>query len=193
MHPERGKETEKTVKMTKIRALCVRDKEATLLDETGKHGAVNRQWISYRRGMYLIEGLPLVSTEHVPTMLGLSAKQAESLHIGEEPMPEGYYLGGFEDRHELVTEAPVSIMLHGRETLIMRHSGGVLLLEADLLGPVMSSTMLLQLRYTEQGTPYISAYDGFFIQGILLPFPPNKMLEADVEAVKALVEAADEE
>ena len=69
----------------------------------------------------------------------------------------------------------------------------MLLLEADLLGPVMSSTMLLQLRYTEQGTPYISAYDGFFIQGILLPFPPNKMLEADVEAVKALVEAADEE
>lgn len=184
---------ETNTKINKIKALAVQRKRATLLDEVDKKSRVKRQWISVGTAMYPILGMPIISAENLPTLLQLSDSQTEAMKISEEPLTADLDMGDFRDGPEIVHEEGLSIILHGRETLIIRTQSGVLLLEAALLSPIWRSTMLMQVRRTAGGIPYICAYDGLFLAGILYPFSPRALQAGDVAALACVAFAAQED
>ena len=175
------------MRMNRVKVLCKERKTVLLLNETSEDGELRRQWLSDGAAMWLITGLPTVSADNLPTLLGLESKQVESMKISQQGFPEAYSTEDKLYSDSAMEETAISLNLYGEEWLVMGGAGGAWLIPEKELRPIRTEQCSMALRRTESGAPYAAVFDGLFLTGIIITGPSTMLNGSSRDILRKLL------
>lgn len=156
------------MKLNKIKRLVKAEGRCILYTEHTPEGVYRRQWIGTGSSLYLLEGMPQLTTENMPTLLGLEGAALEKVKISADALPEDIYTGDYIAEEAALLALPYVVSVGGRALELFRTGFQVWALDAEELAPAYGKNPKVSLRWREDGTPYFAVVDGLFLKGILL-------------------------
>ena len=138
------------VKLNKIKSLVKQAKRAILLTEHTADGEFRRQWISTGSAAYVLRGLPPLTTDNLPTLLGLEGAALSKVAISADVFPKEIDASDYDAREKALLQLPCAVKLNGKELCIFRNDFQVWALDADELEPIYGKAPKACVRQWEK-------------------------------------------
>lgn len=174
------------MKIKKIAGVCKAQGQAVLLDYTDGDG-VMRQWIYTGTSIYPVENLPYLTEGHLATILDLSEKQRESMHIDHATAPDTISFEDVADGEVLAEPLKLSVAFEDRLLQPYLAGGACRFVDWALLEPIAAEhrDTELWLRRQPNGRPYFAVKEGMLVVGYVWPM-------AGLDSLAALLRTAGE-
>lgn len=155
------------MKLNKIKRLCRAEGRCILFTEHTPEGVYRRQWIGTGSAAYLLEGMPPLTTENIPTLLGLEGAALEKVKISADAWPEDVLTGDFDAREKALLGLPCVVHAGGRALELFRTDFQVFALDGEELAPAYGKNPKVSLRWRTDGAPCFVVFEGLFLKGVL--------------------------
>lgn len=155
------------MKLNKIKHLCKKVGRCILYTEHTPDGVYRRQWIGTGNAIYLLEGMPPLTTENMPTLLGLEGTALGKTKISADALPETLCTGDYDAQEKALLSLPCIVTAGERSLMLFRTDFKVWALDTEELAPAYGKSPKVCLRWGENGAPYFAVFEGLFLKGIL--------------------------
>ena len=155
------------MKLNKIKRLCKAEGRCILFTEHTPEGVYRRQWIGTGKAAYLLEGMPPLTTENIPTLLGLEGTALEKVKISADAWPEDIFTGDYDASEKGLLALPCSVHAGGYALELFRNDFQVFALDGEELAPAYGKNPKVSLRWREDGGHCFTVFEGLFLKAVI--------------------------
>ncbi len=173
------------MKIKKIAAICKPWKRVDLITKS-EGRTIDAQYIKAGAGIYPVRGLPAINPEQLLTLFDIPENKRDDWTAERlPPDPDRYNLADMDEHERPVYMIPFEFRWGETEYQPVKTSRGVLLIPAELFGPLELGTGMFDLfeRENSFGELYLAAKVGMILQGLI--FPQDILTEHFMEAFRS--------